>query len=57
MYSWLAAHGVSEAEQRRVFNVGIGYCAVVGEADADAAGLPAIGRITADVAGVAFTDE
>ena len=29
VYEWLAEHGVSEEEQRRVFNVGIGMCAVV----------------------------
>lgn len=57
VYAWLSAHGVSEAEQRRVFNVGIGYCAVVAATDAASAGFPAIGRITADVAGVVFSDE
>ncbi|MEP6910195.1 MAG: phosphoribosylformylglycinamidine cyclo-ligase [Actinomycetota bacterium] len=44
VYAWLTEQGVSEEEQRRVFNVGIGMCAVVPEADAGA-GL-AIGRIT-----------
>lgn len=57
VYSWLTAQGVSEAEQRRVFNIGIGYCAVVGEADAAASGLPAIGRIAPGVAGVVFAGE
>lgn len=56
VYSWLTAQGVSEAEQRRVFNVGIGYCAVVGAADAAVSGLPAIGCITPDVTGVAFEE-
>lgn len=56
VYAWLSAQGVSEAEQRRVFNVGIGYCAVVAEADAARSGLPAIGRITADATGVVFAD-
>ena len=29
VFDWLAAHDVPEAELRRVFNLGIGYCAVV----------------------------
>jgi phosphoribosylaminoimidazole (AIR) synthetase len=45
---------VSEEEQRRVFNLGIGYCAVVPAADADAAGLAVIGRIEAGLDGVVF---
>lgn len=57
VYSWLTAQGVHEAEQRRVFNIGIGYCAVVGPADAAVSGLPAIGRIAPGVAGVVFADE
>ena len=32
VYGWLDEHGVDEAEQRRVFNLGIGMCAVVPEA-------------------------
>jgi phosphoribosylformylglycinamidine cyclo-ligase len=32
VFEWLTAQGVSEDEQRRVFNVGIGMCAVVREA-------------------------
>jgi phosphoribosylformylglycinamidine cyclo-ligase len=36
VYDWLEAEGVDEAEQRRVFNVGIGMCAVVPAADAGA---------------------
>jgi phosphoribosylformylglycinamidine cyclo-ligase len=43
VFSWLAAH-VDEEELRRVFNLGIGFCAVVPEADA--AGELVIGRIT-----------
>lgn len=57
VYSWLTARGVSEAEQRRVFNLGIGYCAVVGESDAARSRLPAIGRITDEATGVVFRDE
>jgi phosphoribosylformylglycinamidine cyclo-ligase len=36
VYGWLEAEGVDEAEQRRVFNVGIGMCAVVPASDAGA---------------------
>ena len=43
VYRWLTEQGVSEEEQRRVFNVGIGMCAVTSESDASA-GL-VIGRI------------
>jgi phosphoribosylformylglycinamidine cyclo-ligase len=34
VYNWLTERGVSEDEQRRVFNLGIGMCAVVPESDA-----------------------
>jgi phosphoribosylformylglycinamidine cyclo-ligase len=34
VYTWLDEHGVAEDEQRRVFNLGIGMCAVVPAADA-----------------------
>jgi phosphoribosylformylglycinamidine cyclo-ligase len=40
VFGWLARH-VEEGELRRVFNLGIGYCAVV----PDAAGRKVIGRI------------
>ena len=43
VYRWLTDQGVSEEEQRRVFNVGIGMCAVVPESDAGSG--TAIGRI------------
>jgi phosphoribosylformylglycinamidine cyclo-ligase len=36
VFGWLAEHGVSEDELRRVFNLGIGMCAVVPEAPAGA---------------------
>jgi phosphoribosylformylglycinamidine cyclo-ligase len=36
VFGWLAEHGVEEDELRRVFNLGIGMCAVVPEAPADA---------------------
>jgi phosphoribosylformylglycinamidine cyclo-ligase len=32
VFEWLAEHGVEEEEARRVFNLGIGMCAVVPEA-------------------------
>jgi phosphoribosylformylglycinamidine cyclo-ligase len=35
VFAWLAEQGVEEDELRRVFNVGIGMCAVVPEAPAD----------------------
>ena len=43
VYAWLTEQGVSEEEQRRVFNVGVGMCAVVPAADAGAGRV--IGRI------------
>jgi phosphoribosylformylglycinamidine cyclo-ligase len=44
VYAWLTEQGVSEDEQRRVFNVGIGMCAIVPAADRGT-GL-VIGRVT-----------
>jgi phosphoribosylaminoimidazole (AIR) synthetase len=35
-HDWLDSHDVPEEEQRRVFNLGIGMCAVVPEAPAGA---------------------
>ena len=35
VFAWLAEQGVPEDELRRVFNLGIGYCAVVPAADVD----------------------
>jgi phosphoribosylformylglycinamidine cyclo-ligase len=43
VFAWLTEQGVSEEEQRRVFNLGIGMCAVVPASDAGA-GTP-IGRL------------
>jgi phosphoribosylformylglycinamidine cyclo-ligase len=43
VYAWLDDQGVDEDEQRRVFNLGIGMCAVVSEAPPDAL---EIGRLT-----------
>jgi len=44
VHEWLDDQGVAEDEQRRVFNLGIGMCAVVPEADAGAGTV--IGRLT-----------
>jgi len=33
VFAWLADNGVAEGELRRVFNIGIGYCAIVPAAD------------------------
>jgi phosphoribosylformylglycinamidine cyclo-ligase len=54
VFRWLDEQGVAEDEQRRVFNLGIGMCAVVPAADADATGAPTIGRVEAGVEGVVF---
>jgi phosphoribosylformylglycinamidine cyclo-ligase len=44
VFGWLAQKGVAEDELRRVFNIGIGYCAVVPAADVRDGDL-VIGRI------------
>jgi len=43
VYAWLDEQGVAEEEQRRVFNLGVGMCAVVPAADAGAGAV--IGRV------------
>ena len=43
VFGWLASRGVAEDELRRVFNLGIGLCAVVPEAPA---GATVIGELT-----------
>jgi phosphoribosylformylglycinamidine cyclo-ligase len=43
VFGWLAEQGVEEEELRRVFNLGIGMCAVVAEAPA---GATVIGKLT-----------
>jgi phosphoribosylformylglycinamidine cyclo-ligase len=43
VYAWLDEQGVEEEEQRRVFNLGVGMCAVVPEGDAGAGTV--IGRL------------
>ena len=54
VFRWLDEHGVAEDEQRRVFNLGIGMCAVIPADDATAAAFPTIGRVEAGVEGVVF---
>ena len=44
VYAWLGEQGVEETEQRRVFNLGIGMCAVVPKEGAGAGTV--IGRLT-----------
>lgn len=55
VFAWLAEHGVAEEELRRVFNLGVGYCAVVPAGDVTAADL-VIGRIEAGLEGVEWGD-
>ena len=55
VFAWLAEEGVSEDELRKVFNVGIGYCAVVPAGDV-ADGDLVIGRLEAGVDGVEWSD-
>jgi phosphoribosylformylglycinamidine cyclo-ligase len=55
VFGWLAEHGVSEDELRRVFNVGVGYCAVVPARDA-APDDVVIGRIEAGRTAVEWSD-
>ncbi len=56
VFSWLDERGVPEDEQRRVFNLGVGFCAVVPAAEAGRAGLPAIGRLEDGLEGVVWAD-
>ena len=55
VFGWLAEQGVEEAELRRVFNLGIGYCAVVPEAGLRP-GDRLIGRIESGGNGVEWGD-
>ena len=54
VFRWLDERGVPDDEQRRVFNLGIGYCAVVPAGDAEREELPVIGRVEAGLDGVVF---
>jgi phosphoribosylformylglycinamidine cyclo-ligase len=56
VYAWLDERGVAEEEQRRVFNVGIGMCAVVPASEAQAARFPVIGRLEAGLDGVVWEE-
>ena len=55
VFAWLAGHGVPEDELRRVFNLGIGYCAVVPAEDVGPRDR-VIGRLEAGVDGVEWSD-
>jgi phosphoribosylformylglycinamidine cyclo-ligase len=55
VFGWLAERGVAEDELRRVFNLGIGFCAVV-PADGVAEGDLVIGEIVAGRPGVTWAD-
>ena len=44
VFGWLAENGVAEDELRRVFNIGIGYCAIIPPADVEDGDL-VIGKI------------
>ena len=46
VFAWLAENGVAEDELRRVFNIGIGYCAIIPAADVQPGDL-VIGRVVA----------
>jgi phosphoribosylformylglycinamidine cyclo-ligase len=54
VYAWLDERGVPEEEQRRVFNLGVGYCAVVPAAEAARTGFPVIGRLEEGLDGVVW---
>src|SRR5262245_45713155 len=55
VFHWLSEQGVSEDELRRVFNIGVGYCAVVPAADVQPGDL-VIGRLEAGIVGVEWRD-
>jgi len=55
VFGWLAEHGVAEGELRRVFNIGLGYCAVVPPDDVVASDL-VVGRIEPGRSGVEWSD-
>jgi phosphoribosylformylglycinamidine cyclo-ligase len=56
VYAWLDELGIDEDEQRRVFNLGVGFCAVVPPSDAHDAGFPVIGRLEEGDGGVVWAD-
>jgi phosphoribosylformylglycinamidine cyclo-ligase len=55
VFAWLAGRGVAEEELRRVFNLGIGYCAIVPADDVTVADR-VIGRIETGPSGVEWSD-
>ena len=55
VFGWLAEQGVPERELRSVFNLGIGYCAVVPAADVGERDL-VVGRIEGGLDGVIWSD-
>ncbi len=55
VFAWLAAEGVDEEELRRVFNLGIGYCAVVPAMQVAATDL-VIGHVEDGDRGVVWAD-
>lgn len=56
VFAWLDELGIDEDEQRRVFNLGVGFCAVVPPGDAGNAGFPVIGRLEEGDGGVVWAD-
>jgi phosphoribosylformylglycinamidine cyclo-ligase len=56
VYAWLDELGIDEDEQRRVFNLGVGFCAVVPPGDAGDADFPVIGRLEEGDGGVVWAD-
>lgn len=55
VFGWLAERGVPEDELRRVFNIGIGYVAVVRDADVREGDL-VVGRVEDGVEGAVWAD-
>ena len=53
VFGWLDARGVSEDEQRRVFNLGVGFCAVV-QPSGSSNEASVIGRLEEGLEGVVF---
>ena len=56
VYAWLDELGIGEDEQRRVFNLGVGFCAVVPPSDGGDVGFPVIGRLEEGDGGVLWAD-
>jgi phosphoribosylformylglycinamidine cyclo-ligase len=56
VYAWVDELGIDEDEQRRVFNLGVGFCAVVPPCDAGNADFPVIGRLEEGDGGVVWAD-